>query len=158
MPKRAKLGDVVEIQTKRGYGYAQFSSWHETYNVPIIRVLPGLFVRRPTDIASLVAGKELYHAMFLVTLAVHRGYVEDIGNYPIPKGAEAPAMWRSSLPDERGREVWSVGDSGYIYESLTDEQLSLPILSAWSFPSFVKRVESEWTPKNDKLSQQKKPK
>jgi hypothetical protein len=43
---RAKLGDVLEIETTKGLAYFQYTHQHPVYG-GLIRVLPGLYAERP---------------------------------------------------------------------------------------------------------------
>ena len=54
MPKRARIGDVVEISTKRGFAYGHYVLRHEQMGA-LLRVFPGFFSERPTDFTELVS-------------------------------------------------------------------------------------------------------
>ena len=76
--KRLVLGDVIEIPlSKRRLVYAQFVYYHR--KSPgwghLIRVLPGVFSKRPDSFSDLVQQRELYSTFFMEGQAVNMGQV-----------------------------------------------------------------------------------
>ncbi|HEY3912993.1 MAG TPA: hypothetical protein VGN61_00795, partial [Verrucomicrobiae bacterium] len=74
MAQKVQLGDILEIPTKKGLAYVQFSHYHQPppHFGAVIRILPGLFLERPKDFQALANQKELYYTLFPVKAAVNR--------------------------------------------------------------------------------------
>ena len=66
MAQKVQIGDILEVPTKKGLAYVQFSHYHEPppHMGAVIRVLPGLFLERPKDFQSLASQKELWPYSF----------------------------------------------------------------------------------------------
>ena len=75
MPKRVRIGDVVEIPTKRGFAYGQYALHHQQMGA-LLRVLPGFFSERPNDFTGLVTQSPRFVTFFPLGAAVHRGIFE----------------------------------------------------------------------------------
>jgi hypothetical protein len=64
--KRPQIGDVIEIETPAGLGYAQYT--HEHREPPrfgsLLRVLPGIFAERPSDFKPLLVQDERFSIFF----------------------------------------------------------------------------------------------
>ena len=89
---RAKPGQVLEIATPRGFAYAQYASRHPEYG-DIIRVLPGLFAKRPDDLSKL-ALEHAYFAFYPAGAALARRFVVPVTIEPIPAGLDKPRRIR----------------------------------------------------------------
>lgn len=55
MRKRAKIGDVIEIDTGDGLAYAHYSHKHKPFGA-LLRVFNRRYPERPADLAAMVAG------------------------------------------------------------------------------------------------------
>jgi choline dehydrogenase-like flavoprotein len=152
MAKKCKIGDVIEIPTRVGLAYAQFSHLHPRYNA-LLRVLPGKFDSRPSDLSTLVAGKERFVTFFPLQAAVNQGILCVAGNYPIPSAASSFPLFRTGIEDPQTRKVkvwwlwdgekeWKVGD-------ITQEQRKLPLRGIWNDTLLIERIEADWTPETD---------
>ena len=62
MGRRIKVGDVIEIGTK-GFAYAQFVLKKERWGA-LIRVLPGFFEKRPSNLCEMVNENERFVTFF----------------------------------------------------------------------------------------------
>ena len=69
MPKKINLGDIIEIPTKDGLGYAQYTHRHEEYG-ELIRILDGVFQSRPSDFTDMVKRKYRFVTFFPLSVAV----------------------------------------------------------------------------------------
>src|SRR5690348_2923190 len=83
---RPQIGDVVEVETPRGLAYAQYT--HEHRDPPrmgsLLRVLPGLYEKRPAAFDSLVEQEERFWVFFPLGAATRRQLVRIVGNEPLP--------------------------------------------------------------------------
>jgi hypothetical protein len=149
---RPKIGDIIEIKTKRGLAYAQFTHKHPLYG-SLIRILPGFFDKRPVDLKRLAAGETRYVTFFPLGSAVSRGYVAIAGNAPVPEFAQAFPTFRSGTPDQKTLKVatwwlWD-GEKEWRIGALTPEQRKLSLRGVWTYTYLIDKLESDWSPESD---------
>jgi len=154
MAKKAQIGDILEIPTKKGLAYVQFSHYHEPppHYRAIIRVLPGFFSERPAQFQALADQKELYYTLFPVQGAVNRNIFSIVGHAEVPRHAKKFPLFRAGNSDPRTGKVgqwwlWD-GTKSWKIDALTDEQLDLSIKSGWNDLFLIDRIEEGWTPRN----------
>jgi hypothetical protein len=153
MASKAKIGDILEIPTRKGLAYVQFSHYHEPapHMGAIIRVLPGFSRERPKDLQSLADQKELYYTFFPVQAAVNRKIFQIAGHADVPKHAKNFPLFRSGNinPQTGTVDQWWLWDGTKSWKigKLTDEQLDLSIESGWNDVLLVSRIEQGWTPR-----------
>ena len=162
MPRRRKIGDLFEMQTRHGLGYLQYCHWHDFY-LELSRVIAGLHPKRPDDLESLVRGPMLCWASTHLGSLLHYKEVTYLGNFPVPEEARAwPELRGPALfGNEHGIRKWIVltrGADGELVSwrfsegglSEEDSKLSIGMLrSAESFRNIVenqRRPEEEFLP------------
>lgn len=149
---RPKIGDVVEIDTGEGFAYAHYSHQHSMYGA-LLRVFADLKSERPTDLASLVAGRPTFQNFFPLAAAVNRRIVSIAGNVPLSEEAKRFPTFRAGVEDPAtgrvalwwlwdGQKEWRVGP-------LTAELRPLPIRDVWNDTLLKERILSGWTSEND---------
>ena len=152
MTARVRIGDIVEITTKRGLAYAQYTHRHRRYGA-LLRVLEGLCEERPGSFRGLAGGKMRFHTFFPLQAAVNRGIVAIVGNESVPDHAKDFPVFRAGVVDPRtgrvgvwwlwdGKNEWRVGE-------LTSEQRKMPIRGVVNDTILIERIESGWTPETD---------
>jgi len=156
--KKANIGDVIEIKTPVGLAYLQYTHEGGT-NGELVRVLPGLFSNRPSDLAQLARQKELYFVFYLMDYAPRTGQAEIVSNQPVPPWAKAyPVMRHAAAFDDFGRTIrWRIISAASrltldelqrtpLLEHLTAEQEKLSVFEIWPHPAMVKELARGWTP------------
>ena len=150
------MGDVVEIPTKKGLAYAQYTHKNAQWGA-LIRVLPGFHAARPPDLGPVVAGPERFVTFFPLQQAINRGIFEIVGQAEVPPAARPFPLFRvAGFVDREGRvHDWYLWDGGQDRKigKLTDEQRKLPILAVWNDTWLVEAIEEGWTPATDRRSQ-----
>lgn len=153
MPKKAKIGDIIEIPTRKGLAYVQFSHYHDTppRMGAVIRILPGFFLERPAQLQSLADKKELYYTLFPVQAIVNRNILAVIGNANVPDYAKKFPLFRAGIANTKTGNVdqWWLWDGvkEWKIDKITDEQLDLPIRQGWNDRALIERIEQGWTPR-----------
>jgi len=153
MAKKAQIGDIFEIPTKKGMAYAQFSHYHATppkYGA-LIRVLPGMHSERPNHFQPLADKKELFSTFFPLQAALNRKIFSVVGHADVPLQARKFPLFRNGNINQQTRKVdeWWLWDGTKSWKigQLNDEQLDLPIESIWNDTCLVERIEEGWTPR-----------
>jgi hypothetical protein len=156
--KRPRIGDVVEIETPKGFAYAQY-----TYNYKeppvygaLIRVLPGLYVSRPSDFSGLVREKERFFVFFPLGAACNRGIVMIVAHEEIPEGSRGLPLLRlsSRYRDKSGRMIeadwwlWDGKEERRIGK-LPKKYRDLSLLQVWNDTLLIERVGSGWRPSDE---------
>lgn len=151
--KRPQIGDIVEITTSKGLAYAQYT--HEHTKPPcygsLLRVLPGLYSQRPSDLSELIGQKEKFVTFFpLKSELKHEDTVfKIIANEALPEWAVAFPVFRNGLPDREGNVhewwLWD-GDKEWKVGKLTPEEIRLyPGLGVANDTALIQMIENGWT-------------
>lgn len=157
---KVKVGDVCEIQTPAGLAYVQLT--HPSMGSgEVVRVLPGLFSTRPTDLASLVNKPELYFVFYTLSNAIREHDALIVANHPVPPWARPYPLMRWCIRDPSGKPIgWKIFKASAqltvqehlrtpVIRDLTPEQYRLSIRQLWPHPVMVKELAREWTPVRD---------
>jgi hypothetical protein len=149
MAKRCRIGDIIEIPTKAGLAYAQYSHHHAEMSA-LLRILPGDFPSRPEELASVISAKERFFVFFPLQAAVNQGVFEVVANLPVPTAAQAFPVFRTAWPDLRtGKALqWFLwyGEKSWKVESLTAETRKLSPKEIYNDTMLIRRIETGWTP------------
>jgi hypothetical protein len=154
--KKTRIGDILEVPTKKGLAYVQFSHEHKAPPCmgPIIRFLPGFHRERPKDLHEVANQKELYYTFFHAPLAVKLGQFQVAGNAAVPDFAKAFPLFRNGdINPSTGQYfdncwLWD-GTKSWKINEFSNEQLNLSIQSIWNDVLLKERIEEEWTPARD---------
>ena len=152
MVKKIQIGDVVEIPTTKGLTYAQYSHNNELCG-ELLRILPGLFNKRPVNLEEVVSQTEIFSIFFPLRVAIKRKIFEVATNLPVPHFAIKFPLFRCGAVDPTsgkvrtwwlwdGEREWKVGD-------ITQEQRKLSLREIWNDTLLIEKIESGWNPSND---------
>jgi hypothetical protein len=152
MAKKIKIGDVFEVQTGSGLAYAQCTHLHAEHG-HLIRVLPGLFTKRPKGLRELVGQPTRFCTFFALQAALNRKAVEVVGNDAVPPEAQKLPLFRNGVPNRTTNRVdtwwlWD-GERQWLVGALSEEQRRLPILGVVDDTLLIERIVSGWTPETD---------
>jgi hypothetical protein len=150
MPKRPRIGDIVEIPTKRGLVYAQYAHRKKQFG-ELLRVLPGFLTERPSDFAHLVEQPPRFVAFFPLGAAINGGIFKVIANIPVPESAQKLPLFRApGHIDRQGRVhdwwLWDGERSWRVGRCLQPEHRSLPLQEVINDTLLIERIEEDWTP------------
>lgn len=153
--KRPKIGDIIEIPTRHGFAYAQFTHKHSMYGA-LLRVYNMIYqTKQSLDvIQSVVDTREPdFSCFFPLGAAVNRSIVSVVGNATIPEKQKPFPLFRDGVEDPKTKKVetwwlWD-GKKEWCIGKLTKEQRRLPLNEVWNDTLLVERIESGWTPETD---------
>lgn len=158
LKRKAAIGDILEIKTPSGLAYIQYTHEHPDMGA-LVRILPGLFERRPKDFTDIARQRELYSTFYTLRYALPKGETEVVSHQPVPDWTKSyPMMRHSDGADATGKShSWSIlrADMPLTvenlkkapkYKVLTSELEKLSIDGLWSHPLLVKRLAQGWTP------------
>jgi hypothetical protein len=152
--KRPQIGDIVEITTSKGLAYALYS--HEHDKQPrmgsLLRVLPGLFSKRPETFSEMTQKKEQFAVFFPLRAAVKQGIVQIIAHEKLPDWAIRFPVFRNGLPDRYGKVhdwwLWD-GEKEWKVGKLTPEMRLYPDLGVVNDTRLIEMIEAGYNPEND---------
>lgn len=147
--KRPKIGDILEIETPKGFAYMQYTHKHFKYGT-LIRVLPGIFKEHLSDFSRLVNEEERFLVFFPVGAAANREIVSIVGHEEIPAHLlEFPLMRMAGGATREGKILnWWLFDGvrEWRIDALKPEHHKLSIVEGWNDTLIIERITSGWTP------------
>lgn len=142
---KSEIGDIIEIKTAKGLAFGQFTHQDKVMG-SLLRILPGFYDVRPSDLETLSAHEQRFHVFFPLEAAISRGIVQVVGNAPIPAKDKAfPVFCSRSEP----WWLWD-GTREWRVQSLEPEQRKFPIRATWNYAMLVSRLESGWSPEEER--------
>ncbi len=147
---RPKLGDLIEIQTPKGLGYAQYINRRKRYGA-LIQGFSGLLDERPTEPKDAI-GDVQFVCFFPLQTAVNQEIVAIVSNAPVSEEASVfPTFRAGTVAPASGKVVawwfWD-GEREWRVGSLTPEQRFMPIRGIWNDTLLIERMLSGWRPEN----------
>lgn len=153
--KRPKIGDVIEIGTKKGLAYAHVIHRHREFGY-LLRVLSALHKTRPSSFGQLVEGEEAFLTFFPLGPACSREIVSIVAHAPAPKASQGFPLFR--VAGARGRDgqvinwlLWD-GDREWRADRPNSELEHLPIRAIWNDTLLVERIEQAWRPHHERVA------
>jgi hypothetical protein len=159
---RKKIGDVIAVECKGGYGYAQYVADDPRKNFgPLIRVFRKVTPEMLKDIDHILADDIRFYVYFDVTGSINRGEVLSVGNGPLPDGFVFPPLkvpyerWEYHKKDSPRRWTnyrnWCVVLNGQrtTVGTLTKEQESWSCEGLINTPLLRRRIEINYRPEDE---------
>jgi hypothetical protein len=112
--RRPQIGDLIEIETPRGYAYAQYV--HKHREPPrmgsLIRQLPGFYRERPDNFNALVDAEGRFSVFFPLGAALNRGIFRIVASEPVAMSRGTPLYetWNDTMIIERIADDWRPSD------------------------------------------------
>ncbi len=148
---KAKIGDMIEIETRIGLYYAQYTHKVKDYG-ELIQVTKKYFKERPT-VETMLSCEVGIITFFPLNLALKEREFRLIGNTNIPETRRQFPIFRvlgySSL--DGSIKKWKFWDGESVWpdkyvENLSDEQQRLPVRGIYNKAFLIERLEECWTP------------
>jgi hypothetical protein len=151
---KPKLGDVIEVETSKGYAYAQITNKHRDLGI-LIHVLNKIHPSSvPAEGFPELVNSESRYCTFIFKQDLYESPLVSVkGNADIPEKHKAFPMMRAGIKDPRTRQVacWWLWDgiNEWPIGQLDESQRNLSIREIWNFEILIRRIESEWSPLDD---------
>lgn len=147
-----KIGDVFSIKTSKGEAYFQYMGKNSLMG-SLIRVLPGVFDRRPEDIDVVLNNETNFWVFFPVSGALKLKIINKLGNFNVPEHSLKIPLFRAGDVDSETRKVetwwlWD-GERQWKVGKISEEQRKLPIRQIWNDTMLIERIEEGWLPERD---------
>lgn len=147
---RVKIGDIIEIETSRGFFYAQYTHKDPVHGA-LIQVTREPFPDRETCVEKICIADVGIITFFPLSVAIHRKIFRVVANAEVPKNrAQFPVFRIRGHIDKNGKvkqwKLWAGDDSWpqcWLTE-LTEEQRTLPVRGIWNDTLLVDRLEAGW--------------
>jgi hypothetical protein len=141
-----KIGDIFEINTSKGKAYL-----HYVYKDPtigeLVRVLPGLYAKKPDDMDKLAVSEERYLIFFPLLAAFNREIVDYAGHYDL-KDFTKPEYMRTGHMVRGAFLGWYIVNTSnwhrQLVKELTPEQKKLSPWGVWNDTLLIERLEQGW--------------
>jgi len=153
MPKRIKVGDIIEIKTNKGLSYAQYTHKDDMMGI-LIHIFKEIYDERPENLDAVVKEEVQFSTFFPLGAAVNRKIFEVVGHSEISRKLQKFPLFRNAgLPGPDGVKVkdwwlWD-GKKSWKVRKLTKKQRKLPIKGACNDTMLIYRIETGYTPEKD---------
>ena len=149
---RAKFGDIIEIETSKGYVYSQYTHEAELHG-SLIRVFDLFHQKRPSDLIGLTREPIRFSTFFPLNAALRQRVVERIGNAHISTSIRKFPLFRYGIPHPLTRkvEVWYFWNGKRYCKIgvLTESVKKLSIVGIFDFEFLKNALEEGWRPEID---------
>lgn len=150
MPKRVRIGDVVEVPTKRGMVYAHYLLHHQEMGA-LLRLAPGFFEKQPEDLGLLITRPARFVTFLPLGAAINRDIFKIVGNVPISAvDQNLPLFKARGHIDRNGRVVdWLLKKNDRtirLGRKLRQKYRNLPFWEVINDALLIERLEEDWTP------------
>jgi hypothetical protein len=147
--KATRPGDVLEVETPKGFSYVQYVGKHSEYG-DVIQVFGGLYKSRLADLMVL-STQPAYFAFYSARASVKRGLVRIAGSCPLSK--EIPCIIRRAGARATTGKVlsWIIESDGkeLMKRHLSETERQLPIGAVWDHALLVLRISEGWSPEKE---------
>jgi hypothetical protein len=144
---RIKIGDIFEIGTPKGKAYLHYV-YKDKLIGDLIRVLPGLYPKRPDNFRELAESKERYMIFFPLSAAYNKKSIEYVAHLDSTDFTKPDYMRDKHIV--RGEFIgWHIVDtntmSRQLVKNLTSQQKELSPWGIWNDTLLIERLAEGWT-------------
>jgi hypothetical protein len=149
MARRLKIGDLVEIPTRKGLSYAHYTHKDEVCG-QLIFVYKGFYNERPEILEEILEKEVQFYIFFPLTNSVNHGDMTFVKNIPLAKHEIDFPLFRTGLADPKTKKIedWWIwdGKNSIRVGALNDEQKKIPRRGVWNDTLLIERIEAQWSP------------
>jgi len=148
---KIELGDIFEIDTRKGKAYFQCVRI-DKIKLDLIKVFNKIYQKRPESIESVITVKDNYFIGFALSTAYRRKLVEKVGNVTLPIDFDLPKYMRSKHVIRGQFLGWHIIDTNTLkrelVEKLSIDQQHLSPWGIWNDTLLKESLESGWSLEN----------
>ncbi|MGK6353485.1 hypothetical protein [Parapedobacter sp. DT-150] len=150
MKRKIELGDVFELETKKGMkAYFQCAEIpRDDRYLELIKIFYDLYPKRPGKI-DVIVNRPFFFNEFPLKAALRRKIAEKIGNQPLPAGFKPPRYFRTENTFGPG---WQIVDSETCQRQtvieLSEEHKKLSPWGSMNDTLILELLEKGWTLEN----------
>jgi len=142
-----KIGDIFEIETKKGKGYLQYVKVpKDNTELEKVRIFYDLYSLRP-DLSKLVTS-EYFFLEFPIRAAKRKKIIVHVGNLILPVTLTYPRYFRSENVFGKGWRIIDSSGGQRVVAELSKEQKSLSPWGTWNDTLLIDNLESGWRLEN----------
>jgi hypothetical protein len=151
---RPRIGDILEFPLLNGkLAYIQFVNNYREKPVwgPLIRVLPGIYSKRPDDILALARKKEVFVTFVPITHCMKEFRIVENGPVPDHLNNKWPLFKAYNENYETKNRIWWLWDGKKEWRvgKLSPEHIDLPMRELIDLQVLEDRIVSGWRPRNE---------
>lgn len=147
--RRLPIGEVLEFPVMNRLAYLHLIDYDSSYGIDYLRLLPGLYEHRPTDLEFLVDQRELCFVQFPTAHIVRKKMMFRIGNVS-RDSFRAPQYMRVPFSVPGGIAGWHIVNTRTLYnqfvERLSEEQRTFSTYSIPTMSDLADIVANGYTP------------
>jgi hypothetical protein len=148
---KINIGDVYEIETKKGKAYFQYC-YMDNSKIEQIKVFNEIYKERPSELDEIIKNKASYFIGFPLGAAYRKKIVEFVGNKALPESFVRPII-RRSVHKIRGEFLgWFIINSETLQrelvKELNDDQKKLSPDGVCNDTFLIERLENGWSLEN----------
>ena len=150
MRKKIKIGDVFEIETKKGKAYLQYiKEAEDNRSLETSRVFYTLHKERPTNL-EIVTKDDFFFMKFPLSKLGRRKWMLNIGKIDLPKNLNLPKYFRRENPFGKGWQIIKEGSFTplKVISELSEEQKKYSPSGMWSLDLLQENLENGWKVEN----------
>lgn len=149
---RARIGDVIEIETPNGIGYGILSHKHSDYGY-LLRVFDLLVEKRVESLGEILGTRTRFNCFYPVGPAVRQKLVSFVFHCDVPEDLREFPLFRTGFPSLQSKKIdrWELWDGEHLWPigvPSADEAKISP-LGIWNHALLVDRISNRWSPEMD---------
>ena len=152
MGKRAKIGDIIEIETKIGFFYAQYTHKDSTYGA-LLQIFDKNYETHLIEFPDLIQQNVRFSQFFPLNAALKKNIFTVVSNEKIREDLKPLPLFRLGVrnPATKKVDVWWLwdGEKEWKIGDLDENQKKLSGLGVCNDTFLVNRLESGWRPETD---------
>lgn len=139
--KKAKIGDIFEINTGNGIAYIQLIA-EENGSGEFVRILPGIFEESKIDLQDIVQGEEMFSTFFPISFAWKKEMVKKVGHVSVPDEKQRIPIMRMGVDYSDKKPIhWTLLEGGKQVPSKDmEKERKIPIVNIPSFDTLQKWI------------------
>ena len=146
---RARVGDVIEIETPNGIGYGMFTHRHSRYGL-LLRVFDLLVEKRVESLGEILGTKIRFNCFYPGSPALRQKLVSVVFHCDVPDDLSEFPLFRTGFASPRSKKIesWQLWDGENLWPIgvPSEEEAKISPRGIWNHALLVDRISSRWSP------------